>query len=370
MLPRRRSGFTLIELLVVIAIIAILIALLLPAVQQAREAARRTQCRNNLKQLGLALHNYHDNFGMFCFRKGGTAGTNPGSGYYTGNSNRRSGFICLLPYIDQAPLFSRIEAGDLGNTTGQGVVQPGGPQGWANWQIWNVYIPAINCPSDFDNPANQRKNNNYAFCTGDGPIAAHVSQMNPRGVFGYRRCFSTRDITDGTSNTIAMSERIKGNWASGNPGTGWDTSGTIRANTGVASQVAGITTSAAVCLATVNNGTYLPGVTTKAKFGTLWTDGQAERVAFQTILPPNAASCTDDDNGNADSANSVLSASSRHTGGVHALMCDGAVRFISDNINTGNLSAVPPVGGQSGPSPYGVWGALGSKSGDEPTAEF
>ena len=119
MWPRRSTrdmqrGFTLIELLVVIAIIAILIALLLPAVQQAREAARRTQCRNHLKQIGLALHNYHDNFLMFMPKSGGT---NPGNPCHNGNSNRRSGWAALLPYIDQAPLSNIIETGGLPATS-------------------------------------------------------------------------------------------------------------------------------------------------------------------------------------------------------------------------------------------------------------
>src|SRR5438552_8131033 len=101
---RRRLGFTLIELLVVIAIIAVLIALLLPAVQQAREAARRSQCKNNLKQLGLALHNYHETYGVFPFECGGTGWT--GSG--TGNWGRLSGTVVLLPFLDQTPLWNQI----------------------------------------------------------------------------------------------------------------------------------------------------------------------------------------------------------------------------------------------------------------------
>ena len=102
-----RRAFTLIELLVVIAIIAILIALLLPAVQQAREAARRTQCKNNLHQLGLALHNYHDVFGAFVPKSGGTVRWGGGP-CHLGNSERRSGFMGLMPYLDQAPLYNQF----------------------------------------------------------------------------------------------------------------------------------------------------------------------------------------------------------------------------------------------------------------------
>src|SRR5579863_732782 len=114
-----RRAFTLIELLVVIAIIAVLVALLLPAVQQAREAARRSQCKNNLKQLGLALHNYHDAYGCFPFECGGTTDPPGASGHTTGGNNwsRLSGTVVLLPFFDQAPLWNQIAGGG----------QPGGP---------------------------------------------------------------------------------------------------------------------------------------------------------------------------------------------------------------------------------------------------
>ena len=102
----KRRGFTLIELLVVIAIIAILVALLLPAVQQAREAARRSQCKSNMKQIGIALANYHDVFGTFIYRKGGNnEPRNAGGGFTRGNRERLSGWMGLMPYLDEEPLF-------------------------------------------------------------------------------------------------------------------------------------------------------------------------------------------------------------------------------------------------------------------------
>jgi prepilin-type N-terminal cleavage/methylation domain-containing protein len=205
-----KKGFTLIELLVVIAIIAILIALLLPAVQQAREAARRTQCKNNLKQLGLALHNYHDVFGSFVFRKGGYDTVPGAAGDARGNANRLSGYVGLLPYLEQAPLYAVIQAGDPANG-----IPVGGPPGWSAWAGWSNPIPMVQCPSD-GRDGDTRRANNYNFCIGDSPMGDTAtsnvhSQRAVRGVFGYQRCTKIADITDGTSNTIAMSEHIRFN---------------------------------------------------------------------------------------------------------------------------------------------------------------
>ena len=122
--PIQRRGFTLVELLVVIAIIGILIALLLPAVQAAREAARRSQCTNSLKQLGLALQNYHDVNKVFPYRKGGTSYASKWDGWES-NYERKSGFIPLLPFMEQTPMYERIRAGG-----GNPVAPPEGPAGW------------------------------------------------------------------------------------------------------------------------------------------------------------------------------------------------------------------------------------------------
>ena len=362
--PRlRRRGFTLIELLVVIAIIAILIALLLPAVQQAREAARRSQCKNNLKQLGLALHNYHDVFGMFVARKGGTQGSNP-TKRASGNYGRLSGFVGLCPYMDAGPMFNQIQAGDPGYTVSAASdtvppAAPGGPAGWFSWARWNTQVPLLICPSDSAQRTTSTMHTNYRFCVGDtvGSSSSVISNQTTgiRGAFAFRFCSKTSDLTDGVSTTILMAERTRGanlGIGGGNP---------IKIN-GTATGVAGIVTSPGVCLQQVNGQLFINPAVVKHRSGQIWTDGQVEQVGFNTVLPPNSPSCVNDSNGNADSQAAVLPATSFHVGGVHCLMGDGRVEFISENINTGNLAAAPVT---SGPSPYGIWGALGTKAGSD-----
>jgi prepilin-type N-terminal cleavage/methylation domain-containing protein len=202
-------AFTLVELLVVIAIIGVLVALLLPAVQAAREAARRTQCNNNLKQLTIALHNYHDTYNQFVYRRGGTAGaTTP-----EGNQNRLSGFVPLLPFIEQKPMYDRIAAGD---PTASPPINPQGPNSWAGWVAWNDAPDALLCPSDNGYSNKQARINSYAFSVGDNSRALHPTNGSMiglnnndglmRGPFGNNRStFSMASITDGTSNTVAFS---------------------------------------------------------------------------------------------------------------------------------------------------------------------
>jgi prepilin-type N-terminal cleavage/methylation domain-containing protein len=229
-LGRWRLAFTLVELLVVIAIIGILIALLLPAVQAAREAARRSQCNNNLKQIGLALHNYADAFKQFaigtycCDPNSGPTGTCPGGYGYTwegGRHRKGSVLVKLLPFVEQRPAYQALDL-----------------QGDVEDQLWNMAgtpgrkdLPCYRCPSDDWNPAqaggagqanyatsigNQAMPDTRYGCTsypgnnfGTGPVG-HGSTENGNEISG---CFSRyswaarfADITDGTANTIAMGE--------------------------------------------------------------------------------------------------------------------------------------------------------------------
>jgi prepilin-type N-terminal cleavage/methylation domain-containing protein/prepilin-type processing-associated H-X9-DG protein len=354
-----RSAFTLVELLVVIAIIGILIALLLPAVQAAREAARRSQCSNNLKQLGIGLQNYHDIHRSLPFAKGGTSTSNAWAG---GNASRASGFIPLLSFIEQQALYAQIAAGGnvAGNASQMGM--PLGPPGWYGWANWNVQVPSLLCPSDTMAlpAAGAVAHNNYAFSHGD-TINNNTNITNPansRGVFLENGTVTLAMVLDGTSNTIAMSERIKANF-----GVGGLTMPTIKE--GTYDGLTGVNLAPGICLGTANGLYYNSPAQIKGRFGTLWTDGQTERCGFTTVLGPNAPSCTTVANVNADSAGGVYAPSSNHPGGVNGVMVDGSVRFISDYINTGNLNA-PEV--NAGPSPYGVWGAMGSKQGGEGAA--
>ncbi len=360
---RHRPGFTLVELLVVIAIIGILIALLLPAVQAAREAARRSQCTNNLKQLGLALQNYHDVNKVFPYRKGGTATPSPTWSGYESNYERKSGFIPLLPFMEQTPLYDRIRSGG-----GNPVSPPEGPAGWnAWWDVWRNSPDMLLCPSD--NGVTDKNNpfNSYSFCVGD-QIENIRDDQDVRGMFGFRRTYSMADVIDGTSNTIAMSERV----AHGR-GVGHSSGGTASVAKGTehvmayVKGVGGLRANPINCRPTTDGKYYTAGLTLNSCTGVAWTDGQPAYTGFNTVLPPNSPSCSEDTANWGDQAHMVLPPTSRHPGGVNVLLVDGSVRFISETIDTGSLSS-NQTQPKSGPSLYGVWGSLGSKAGSEPVS--
>jgi prepilin-type N-terminal cleavage/methylation domain-containing protein/prepilin-type processing-associated H-X9-DG protein len=362
---RRWAGFTLVELLVVIAIVGVLVALLLPAVQAAREAARRSQCLSHLKQFGIGLLNYHDTFRSFPPRRGGTDSTTIASdpNRVGANYDRLSAFIPLLPYIEQQGMADQISAG--GTTSNGTAIPPGGPSAWhSNTGSSGIYVPwaqqlkIVLCPSDKPVLGGNNAKHSYAFSVGDsgGTVNMNSATSQLRGVFGMSKtCVSLQLVQDGTSTTIAMSERTWGNNLGVTTASGQDV------RTATAHSIALVMTNPGSCYAQAV-GTQFVGVQIKGRFGALWTDGQMERVGFTTILPPNAPSCTNNSDGNADATGGVYSPSSFHNGGVNALMVDGAVRFINHNINCGNLSAAPVTVGQS---PYGVWGAIGSVDGKE-----
>jgi type II secretory pathway pseudopilin PulG len=326
---------------VVIAIIGILIALLLPAVQAAREAARRSQCNNNIKQLCLAMQNYHDVFRTLPCRITGTS-----------MSQRIGVFVEMLPYTEQQALFQQINSTFTSPSNGT-TYPPGGNVPWdGNYTPWTVNLPALICPSEAGQTVvtgTTIARANYCASVGDCMNAANQyngAAANPRGMFGVNSHINLANITDGASNTAAFSEHAIG--SSGKTVKG-----------GVALSISGLASNPLSCLATATNGFYNSGVSTGQWTGQRWPDGGTFYTTFNTVLPPNSPSCSvstwDADVG-------IASASSNHPGGVLVGMADGSVRFVNDNIYTGNLAATDPG---AGPSPYGVWGAMGSKDGGE-----
>lgn len=320
--PFRKSprGFTLIELLVVIAVIGVLIALLLPAVQQAREAARRSQCRNNLKQLGLALHGYHDAFTVFppaaLRRPDCKNSTSPSA------CNGASFLIRIAPYFDQATLYNRF------NFELEQAWTDTNPEGYA--KISGVNLPLLLCPSDPIRSAQIRPDlgrTSYAACIGNNDNwcadpnwassggAAHPFPCRNPGtavVYGHGRV-RLGDITDGSSNTMILSE-----WTIGWP--------YIQQDNQFATCLAGTATP-------LNDytGNYEP-----IGYSWIYANGM-QSWAFSTLLKPNDPIWKLQ--GNQWCVQSpwvgpaLFGARSEHAGGVHALLGDGAVRFISDSID-------------------------------------
>jgi prepilin-type N-terminal cleavage/methylation domain-containing protein len=364
--PGPRDGFTLVELLVVIAIIGVLVALLLPAVQAARESARRMRCTNNMKQMGVAHHNYNDAYGRFTVGRGGPLPT-----------RRWGGNVGLLPYLEQQAWYDTI-------TTRQRTM-PGGQYNYStNFPEFTTELKIFRCPSDnyrFGVGAQQAfatAVTNYLFSAGDSifeaggirssavnePVSDRLGPKATRGIFGYQVYTRMAEITDGTSNTILMAEHLAAAFTTGSrpdarlgEGVAWNTASEQQ-----------LSSNLGICLAQRGpGGRYVNGARVKGYFGNYLFGGDPERMWFQTVLPPNGPSCCGGGSEGGNCVTTITTPSSNHGGGIVGLMADGSVRFISDNINTGNLSR-PEV--KDVESPYGVWGALGSKSGGDQIGDF
>jgi len=357
-LERDNSAFTLVELLVVIAIIGILIALLLPAVQAAREAARRMDCSNKLKQIGLALHTHHDT------RKTFPAGSDSLEGRYTANTVGAS--VHLMPYMEQSALFDQIynwDETDIPRGTG------------APWNVTAVCeadLACLLCPADGSkvktSPGDARFGDrlvgpyNYVFSLGDGlwaqgnpDAAGGAPNVTSRGMF-YRDAKSIAMASDGTSSTVAVSECLIPTQYQGQQ---------VGINVAMVNGIWGGTAHGIPgnCLTGIiyesGNKTFAASQKTSSFRGLLVTMGWLDASGFTTLTPPNSPLCQ---YGTSWNDWGVFPPASRHTNGVNVTMLDGSVQFISNTIDCRDMSALAV---KSGPSPYGVWGALGSPNGGE-----
>ncbi|WP_158261225.1 MULTISPECIES: DUF1559 domain-containing protein [Pirellulaceae] len=338
-----RRGFTLKELFVVTFIIALFLCLcVLPLGRRGggREAARRMQCTNNMKQLVLALHNYHDTYGRFPTAMGGT-----GLG---GNENRLNALVPLLPFLESSPFYDQIYSGSYG-------APPGGPAPWdTTFPPWQQHIEVFVCPSAYYE-GKDYQGTNYAFCVGD--VTRDIHQLSkPRGAFAPGLYVKLSDITDGTSYTIAMAEigtaygrQVQGQYATNLPATILDDPG--------------------ICWRTVDSGKkYYSGKVGLHEFGRgyNWVDGGAGPGLFNTILPPNSPSCAV---GGLEAVDGVYSAGGHHPGGCIVAFTDGSVQFVSEEVDVGDTAQAPPTienyATDALASPYGVWGAFGTINGGE-----
>jgi prepilin-type processing-associated H-X9-DG protein len=357
---------------------ALIAALMIPTIALHRAAARADGCLANLQQLGLGLHNYHSAYKQLPNVCGGTTG---GENDESSNQGRLSGLVGLLPFVEQQRLWEQISNPYMAKPSGQQFP----PMGPAPWYDANIYQPWSRSPELYRCPEQQGKpqpaakpkvvytlkvadevgmglTTNYVFNLGDGthnigesadprdPQAARASRASQRGMFVPGRTMKFRDMLDGLSNTFMMSE----------------TRASVKRTptTGITKNVVGLSDDPSLCLAAAKaaDAQWL-----EFGRGSRWCDGALPITGFQTVLPPNSPSCTSDQG----MLDGVISASSAHDGGVHVLFGDGSTAFIADSIESGDptVAGVHLEGrGVSAPgsrSPYGLWGALGSRASKE-----
>ena len=302
----RHSGFTLVELLVVIAIIGVMVGLLLPAVQAAREAARRSQCTNNLKQIGLGLQNYHAATNRFPFGMGGTG-------------NKFSALSQILPYLEQSSVHETINFSRPINDP-------------VNSAARLAELSLFRCPSDLAN-AQPTAGGAVNYCPNKG-TTVRWQDTQADGVMFLRSSTSFKDLLDGSSHTAAFSERLVGDGSNGMISLESDA---------FLSTADPLTADDAVQMCAAVDVTDLANQFPQF-MGAPWIDG---KHGYQHISGPNARSC-----GFQAAGKATMTASSRHIGGAYVLMCDGSTHFVTDSID------------------LNLWRAIGTRNGGETVGEL
>ena len=359
-------GFTLVELLVVIAIIGMLVALLLPAVQAAREAARRMECSNKLKQLGLALHNHHDTHNEMPAASNHLRRTDGSlhAGGGDADSPLWSGHIFLFPFVEQTALYESLLSSPPGAVN-------------SDDDRFRSRIEMLWCPSDGNsdvfsvifaghnlsrvsyvfNYSDALWDNRYsdARCIAAGWHANTRTDNREAFTVMTRRNFGF--IQDGLSNTIAVSETV----VSIDQNISRNILGAVAVVPGIWNNNVTNPTS---CMTVPRNPNkpreFAETQQINSWRGRVFADGRVAVTGFTAVTPPNSPGCAQNNNG--DNTWGIFPPSSHHTGGVNAVWFDGSVSFISESIDT-NGSTQNSV--QSGPSPYGAFGAIGSPNGGE-----